>query len=155
MALTLYLDSSALVKRYVNEVGSDWVRAQCSPGADNEIVTALISKTECFAALAGKLRHSALTTQDYERIRHDLAQDFAHSYLLINTDVVVIDLATELVSRQRLRGYDAVQLATALILNTDLVAAQRSALTFITADGDLLQAARNEGLIVDNPTWHP
>lgn len=108
MASTLYLDSSALVKRYVNEVGSDWIRAQCNPGTDNEIVTALISKAECSAALAAKLRHNALSTQDYQRIRNDLVQDFAHTYLLLSTDAVVIDLATELVSRQRLRGYDAV-----------------------------------------------
>jgi predicted nucleic acid-binding protein len=67
----------------------------------------------------------------------------------------VIDLAVELTRRQELRGYDAGQLASAMILNRALLAQELPALTFVSADDNLLAAARNEGLSVENPNWHP
>jgi hypothetical protein len=40
----LYLDTSALLKRYVQEVGSAWLTVQCDPVQGNSLVTALITK---------------------------------------------------------------------------------------------------------------
>jgi hypothetical protein len=67
----------------------------------------------------------------------------------------VVEQAVQLTQRHRLRGYDAVQLATALDANATLVAAGLPALTFVAADDDLLAAARAEGLDADNPNLHP
>ena len=55
----------------------------------------------------------------------------------------------------RLRGYDAIQLATALMTNETLTAAGLPSLIFIAADDDLLAAARDEGLAADNPNNYP
>jgi uncharacterized protein len=54
-----------------------------------------------------------------------------------------------------LRGYDAVQLAAALVANDDLVANGNTPLMFVSADSDLLLAAHAEGLATDNPLAHP
>lgn len=51
-----YLDASALVKRYAEEAGSDWIRQITDPLAQNTILLAEISLAEVAAALAAKHR---------------------------------------------------------------------------------------------------
>jgi len=114
----LYLDASALVKRYVVEMGSAWVIGLCHPPAGNMIATARISKAEAAAAFASKRRSDGLSQADYIGVLKDLAHDFAHQYLLVEIDQTLVDLAVDLTKRQKLRGYDAVQLAAALTLNS-------------------------------------
>jgi len=81
--------------------------------------------------------------------------DFENSYRLIAVDLPLVDLASDLTKRQKLRGYDAIQLAAALTLNEILIKEDIAPLTFISADNDLLQAAANEGLNTDNPNLYP
>jgi predicted nucleic acid-binding protein len=150
-----YLDASALVKRYIAETGSSWVIGLCHPPAGNTIATARISKAEAAATFARKRRSGGLSQADYMGVLQDLAHDFAHQYLLVEIDQALVDLAVDLTKRQKLRGYDAVQLAAALTLNSVLTQAQFPPLTFVAADDDLLKAAQDEGLTTDNPNWHP
>ena len=146
--VVFYFDSSALVKRYATEAGSTWVIALCNPSSNNTIATAQITKAEAAAAFASKYRNDGWPQAHYAAALQDLTHDFAHQYLLV-------DLAVDLTQRQKLRGYDAIQLAAALTLNSILVQAQASPLTFITADTDLLQAAQNESLLTENPNLRP
>ena len=150
-----YLDASALVKRYVAETGSLWIIALCDPPAGNTIATARITKAEAAAAFASKYRGSGLSQADYTRVLQDLVHDFVHQYLLTEIDQALVDLAVDLTKRQTRRGYDAVQLAAALTLNSVLTQAQLSPLTFVAADDHLLKAAQGEGLATDNPNSHP
>ena len=149
-----YFDTSALVKRYVAETGSTWVAAMCHPSAGNTVATARIAKAEAAAAFASKHRGGGLSQTHYAESLRDLDYDFAHQYLLVNVDQPLVDLAVDLTKRQKLRGYDAVQLAAALTLNNVLAQAQLPPLTFVAADNDLLDAAQGEGLITDNPSLH-
>ncbi len=66
----------------------------------------------------------------------------------------VIDRAIALTRRYRLRGYDAVHLASALILNDALLTQGLPALTMVAADDNLLAAAAAEGLPIENPNRH-
>jgi len=59
MISTDYLDSSALVKRYLAETGSVWVQARCNNLAQ-VIVTADLARVEIAAAFARKLREGAV-----------------------------------------------------------------------------------------------
>lgn len=61
----------------------------------------------------------------------------------------------DLAERHTLRGYDAVQLATACELNALLVSQQLEQITFICADNALLAAANLEGLLTENPNNYP
>jgi hypothetical protein len=54
-----------------------------------------------------------------------------------------------------LRGYDAVQLAAALDVNTSYHAAGLPTITLISADAELNAAATSEGLTVENPNNYP
>jgi len=60
----------------------------------------------------------------------------------------------ELTQRHRLRGYDAVQLATALVASEILQSQHLPAPTFVAADNDLLTAALSEHLPVEHPLHH-
>jgi predicted nucleic acid-binding protein len=150
-----YLDSSALAKRYVVEIGSAWVEALCRPTVGYTIATARITKAESAAAFARKLRDGGLTPANYVNALRDLAHDFAYRYVLVDADETLVDLAVDLTKRQKLRGYDAIQLAAALTLNDLLMQTSLAPLTFVCADEDLVRSAQGEGLATDNPNLHP
>jgi predicted nucleic acid-binding protein len=155
ISTVFYLDASALVKRYVMEIGSAWVEALCRPTTGHTIATVRITKAEAAAAFARKLRDGGLAPADYANALRDLAHDVAYQYVLVDADEMLVDLAVDLTKRQKLRGYDAIQLATALTLNGLLTQASFPPLTFVCADEDLIRSAQGEGLATDNPNLHP
>jgi hypothetical protein len=59
-----------------------------------------------------------------------------------------------LTRRQKLRGCDAIQLASALALHDALRQNDLPGITFVCADDDLLSAASTEGLAIENPNLH-
>ena len=146
-----YLDSSALVKRYIAEQGSSWIVDLCLPAHNTMIATERITKAEVASAMARKYRNSDLTQPNYQIALQDLTHHFDHEYILVEIDEAVVNLAVELTTRQKLRGYDAIQLAAALSINTPLTQANFPPITFIAADENLLQAADSEGLKSENP----
>ena len=68
-------------------------------------------------------------------------QDVLEHFVLLPVDRLVIDRAVELTQRHRLRGYDAVQLATALVATETMQLQSVSAPIFVAADRGLLIAA--------------
>jgi hypothetical protein len=153
-AATSYLDSSALVKRYLVETGTPWVQTWCTDPIET-VAVGEIGLVEIAAAFAGKLRGAHITSAEYNGARADLAADARDEYVLVRINRAVVDEAIELTAKHRLRGYDAVHLACALTLNRALVAYSLPSLVFISADDDLLEAAAAEGLATDNPNRHP
>ncbi len=151
-----YLDASALVKRYADERGSTWVRQITDPSAQHTILLAEITLAEVAAALAAKHRApGGITQEQRDRILSRFLQDCAEHFVLLPVDRLVIDRAVELTQRHRLRGYDAVQLATVLVTTETMQMQNLSAPLFVAADRDLLTAAGTERLSVENPLHHP
>ncbi|HEX5504261.1 MAG TPA: type II toxin-antitoxin system VapC family toxin [Thermomicrobiales bacterium] len=151
----LFLDSSALVKRYVTEIGTAWIGGAIDPAAGNRILVAEITKVEVAAALAA--RHRAPGGMSREARDNAVAlcrRHFTTEYEVTPISRAILDRAVDLTQRHRLRGYDAVQLATALVAGDALLAAGQPGLTFVAADGDLVAAARLEGLDADDPNLH-
>ncbi len=166
MAAVYFFDSSALVKRYVNEDGSGWVRAITDPTALNDIHVARITGAEVLAAVTKRRRQGDISTAEAAHFIADFRHDFAHQYLPIEVTGAVVTHAMTLVESHPLKGYDAVQLAAALAVNSHLatlgaslprgsVTSSSFMLTFVTADDALDRAAIAEGLIVENPRLHP
>lgn len=141
--LHFYLDTSALVKRYCPEVGSTWISALTNPVTGNTIILSEITMAETAAVFAAKHRASRGITR---RERDDALALFQHhcaiDYDLVPVTRATIDLAVNLTQSHRLRGYDAVQLATALLANQALLRLSLNPLTFVAADRDLLAAAK-------------
>jgi uncharacterized protein len=149
-------DSSALVKRYITELGSAWVEGLVDPAAGHTVWVAEITQVEVAAALAARHRAPRGISR---RVRDAavalLARHCETEYQLVALGRPILDEAVELTQRHRLRGYDAVQLATALAVAAALRAAGLTAPTFVAADGDLVAAARAEGLDAEDPNAHP
>jgi uncharacterized protein len=106
-----YLDASALVKRYLVELGS---RETIALTADAEMsATSMVTRAEVAAALA-KATRTGLVTQDLARsAQRSFAEDWPDLARVPVTEAVV-ERAEALAWDHGLRGYDAVQLASAL-----------------------------------------
>lgn len=153
---TFFLDTSALVKRYAPETGSAWITSICEPASGQTILIGEITLVEVAAALAAKARIAGgLTTSERDAAFGALLNDCRHRYLLVGADRVTLDLAIHLTQRHVLRAYDAVQLASGLVSNSDLVGQGMPPLVFISSDQDLRKAAQAEGLSTDDPNLHP
>lgn len=151
-----YLDSSALAKRYLTEIGSTWILAISDPSADNTILTAAITRIEVAAALAARNRAAkGISLVERNNAVNLLTGHCNTEYIMIPVDTLILDRALTLTQTYRLRGYDAVQLAAALVVSDQYKANDLPDLTFVAADNDLIAAAISEGLNTDNPNLHP
>lgn len=149
-----YFDSSALIKRYITEDGTDWVRTIVMRSAGHIIVLSRITTVEMVSALARRKREGSISSRQMRAIRHLIERHETREYSILGLTGVVAKLAEDLLNRHVLRAYDAVQLATALQANAQLSAARLSSLVFASADKRLLLAADNEGLPIEDPNAH-
>ena len=133
-----FLDTSALVKRYIEESGSAEVRRLFRRRV--EIAVARITEGEVYAALARASRQNEISSEERDRAFVLLATDMGIARV-VEIRRTVIEMVRELVIRWPLRAYDALQLACALRLR-----ASGSAVDFWCADRELVRAARGEGL---------
>ncbi len=148
-----FLDSSGLVKRYIVETGTPWLRGLVAPTSANTFYIAQIAGAEVVAAITLRVRRKATTLPDATLAIANFRYDFDRGYYAVPATLAVIKLAMDLTEKYGLRGYDAVQLATALQIQNQRVTIPP--LIFISADNDLNAAASAEGLTVDNPNAHP
>jgi predicted nucleic acid-binding protein len=115
--LICYLDSSALVKRYLQEPGRDQVRELI---ADAEALgTVAISRAEVVAALAKAVRLRAISQEEAEAARHLFHVEW-HDLSRVDITDLIIEWASDLAWGYGLRGYDSVQLAAALTWQTTM-----------------------------------
>ena len=111
---TTYLDTSALVKRYVAEVGSAWVRRLVARPGQQVLYTAALTEVEVRSALQRLVREGRVDTAQAQRLTQRVTQHFTRRYQLIRITRPVVAEAGRLVEGYPLRAYDAVQLACAL-----------------------------------------
>ncbi len=151
-----YVDTSALVKRYFPEHGTSWIQALTDRRAGHTIVLAEITIVEAAAAFAAKHRaQRGVTLEERDEALDLLLHHCNVEYELVPISRVVIDRAVLLTQTHRLRGYDAVHLGTALVVDEQFVRTGLTPLMFISADNNVLAAAHGEGLATDNPLAHP
>jgi len=136
----LYVDTSALVKVYVEEDGTLGVLARVDHA--EAVATALITYAEARAALARHRREGGLTGPDLRRAVRELDRDW-RTYNVVDLSDALVHSAGALAERHALRGYDAVHLAAALELR-----AVGGPVEFCAFDGRLNRAARREHLVL-------
>jgi predicted nucleic acid-binding protein len=146
-----FFDSSALVKRYVHESGSVWVRDITASASGHLIHLSLLTTAEIASALARRQREGSVSVLECDRLFGTFLVDCARSYLLLRVEEDVIQRAVSLVRHYPLRTADAIQLATAVQLNQALQEAQLGPATVVSADDRILDAALYEGLPIENP----
>jgi hypothetical protein len=150
-----YFDSSTLVKYYAQEVGSAWVRGLVNAGPAIEIFTALVTGAEIVAAITRRQRMNLISAGDAITAIAAFRSQFKSRYKAVLITDVIVDHAMSLAEQHGLRGYDAIQLASALAVEAEMTASGVGPLTFVSADVDLNQAAEAEGLLVEDPNQHP
>lgn len=149
-----FVDSSALVKRYVQEVGTPWVRRLTHRGQAHEIYLASITPVELTAAVARRRRGKTLSAPQASSILSRFRKHLAGRYTVLELTPVLLAEAMRLANSHELRAYDAVQLAAVLELKRQWVDAGIS-VVLVSADQDLNDAAAVEGLTVEDPLHHP
>lgn len=155
MVAAYFLDSSALLKRYLSEIGTAWVQSLTAKASGNILLISRITSVEILSAIARRQREGSLTSEQTQTLRTIVQQHFTDQYEIVELTPTLTTLAGELCARQSLRAYDAVQLASALTILPIITQSPENFLTFLTADDRLLRAAQLEHLQADNPNLHP
>lgn len=138
-----YLDTSAVVKLYVEEAGSMTVRRIVQGAA--QVGTSRVTYAETRAAFARRFREHGFAAPAYKELVRSFEQEW-ETYVRLDVTEPLIKWAGALAERHALRAYDAIQLASALVLKRELRPAPP--ITFVAADVRLLKAAERERLAI-------
>jgi len=155
MSTYFFFDTSALVKRYMSESGSEWVTMQCEPTAGNTVIISYATLAEAVTTFSRRARAQNLSQRisELERDRHIqlFRRDVERQYTLVRVTKEIYTQAGNLSRIHKLRAYDAIQLVCAIQANIKIAAPEGTVLTFVSADADLLSIAEAEGLGIQNP----
>lgn len=134
-----YVDTSSLLKLLIDEVGSE--RAELIWDTADVLAGSALVVVEARAALAAAERGARLTGAQHREAKRELAALVDELSIVEVTEQLIAE-AADLAESEALRGYDAVHLASALLIEADLVT---------SADEALCEAAARRGLRVANP----
>jgi uncharacterized protein len=149
----LYVDSSALSKQYLQELGSARLGARLEEAARRRtpVLTSFLTYAEIHTMLGRKLREGSLLSADYHFAVARFESDWRSYFVLVEVDQRVLNLVPDLVKRHPLKASDALQLASALWTSQSAQRGAQPRMLFATADKQLGSAAEHEQLLVFNP----
>lgn len=143
-----FFDTSALVKLYVQEAGTDRLLSLVENQSESQLAVLALSSVEARSAIRRRERDGDIDPQTAEAILQYLREHLDILFVRQPVNDALIDLASDMVDRYGLRAYDAMQLAGCLVV----ASSASQAPTFVCSDLRLLEAARSEGLSVFDPT---
>jgi len=147
-----YLETSALVKLYVREMGTDRVLALADRTAGNRFAILALSKIEFRSALRSRERNGEIPAQIANHLLDTFDRHMQGVFVTQMINDFVLDIACVLIDRYTLRAYDAIQLAGFMVLKD---AAGTEVPVFVSSDQALLEAGRQEGIPVLDPCSNP
>jgi len=139
--MIVYLDTSDLVKLYVEEIGSEEIKGIILEAT--VVSTSKVAYAEARSAFARKQKEDGFSIARLRKIVEDFNRDW-ESYFLIEITDGLIKIAGDIAEKHLLRGFDSIHLASAVILKCKI----KSEVYFSSNDTKLNQAARKEGIIV-------
>jgi predicted nucleic acid-binding protein len=141
--LILFQDSNSIAKRYLNDEEGIAETKQAMDSAEF-LAASFLAYVEVRALLAAANRGKRFRTgSQYSRTLREFEEDWPDYFKISITEELILN-AGELAEKRGLRGYDAVQLASALVLRESVA----DEVQFSTWDLDLNRAAIAEGLDV-------
>jgi predicted nucleic acid-binding protein len=145
------MDTSAIAKRYISEVGSKWISQLAHPTSGNVILISDLTTIEVASAInRSSLAGFASATTNNIALNNFLL-DVGNQYIRYPIDERVQHIARSIIIQHRLRTLDAIQLASAIEASQYFGVS----MTFLSADTRLLAAAAAEGFAIDDPNRHP
>ncbi|RJP30639.1 MAG: PIN domain-containing protein [Phycisphaerales bacterium] len=142
-----FLDSSALVKRYILEDGTPRVVGLVR-GSD-ALAVSRITKVEVTSTLVRRSRGGDLDPATLDRLLEAMEREFRTRFEIQPLNDSTLSRSVKLARSHELRAADAIQLASA-VQCADTIGDQ-AALTLVSSDRELNAAAGREGLIVLDP----
>ncbi|MGE4095881.1 MAG: type II toxin-antitoxin system VapC family toxin [Candidatus Binatia bacterium] len=148
MSHTFFFDTSALIKFYHQEIGTDRVEA-IFQRLDTLLHISELATVELYAALARKVRMKEISLEAQQEAYRNFEDDCLHRFVIQPLTGTVIQKAKNLVQQygntKAFRSLDSLQLGACLIARTtrDWI--------FVCADSRLLEVAQEEGLQGLNP----
>ena len=140
----IYLDSSALVKRYTEEVGTDFVKSILT--TNGLITTSKLTYPEILSALMRKVRAGEIERKTFNGIVEMFDKDWDH-VLVLDFHNDLLQIVKVVIEKHPLKAADAIHLSSTLWLKLS----SKADVTFVASDSNLLKAAGAERLQVMNP----
>ena len=138
-----YLETSALVKLYVREAGTDRVLALADRSSENRLATLALSRIEFRSAVRRREKNGEIPAHIASHLLDAFDRHLQGRFVTQMVTDFVLDIACKLVDRYALRAYDAVQLAGYTALKSS---AGADVPVFVCSDQTLLTAAKQEGI---------
>ena len=138
--MILFCDTSALVKLYIVEAGSDAVKTKVAEA--EAVAVCRVAWAEAHAALSRRAREVPMDAPVIEQAKILLAQDWPR-FVVLEVDQALVERAGDYADTFALRGYDSIQLAAAF--ETGRIA--QSPICFACFDDRLNKAARILGMV--------
>jgi predicted nucleic acid-binding protein len=139
--MKLYFDTSALIKKYISESGSDNVDKLLL--SSTEIYISVIGRIEAISSFRRLLVEKEISIEDYKILSKELVKDFDY-FNIIDISAEVTDSAIKTIDKYQLKSLDSIHLGSALSRNKEID-------FFVSCDNKLLHAAKKEGFKVVNP----
>jgi predicted nucleic acid-binding protein len=140
--MILFFDTSALIKRYILEIGSNKVD-ELFEVAENIIVSP-VTKIEAYSTLKRLLSTNLISNDDYETVKSNIDYDFGY-FSVVSLNEEIEKEAIKLIEKYQLKTLDSIQLASCLYRKADIS-------DFVVSDVKLKTAAEAENIKVIDPT---
>jgi predicted nucleic acid-binding protein len=149
----LYFDSSALIKHYVDEMGSETIehKLRDEEKASRPVFTSVLTFAEIEAALSRRAKDNSLAPREYVRARTKFESDWVLGLSPIDLRPGVLAIVRGVVDQFVLKGADVVHLASAIWLRDMTGMNVKEAVSFLSSDKKLAKAAVKSGFEVFNP----
>jgi uncharacterized protein len=144
-----YLDTSALVKLYVREPGTDTMLRLANGVPQDQMLILALAPLEFRSAVRRREREGDVTTREVDALLELFEEHLSRVFVRHPITDRTLEIASRVIDDHGLRAYDALQLAGCLALLVPGSVGKSP--TFICADDALLRAADSEGLPVFNP----
>ena len=137
--MILYLDTSALVKKYFKEEGSSEVISVWK--GSTGIVTSAVAYAELTAAVYRKASETTIKKTLLKSVLNTFQADWL-SFIIVEVDNRLNETIHKVISNYGLRGFDAIHLSSAITIKTAI----RDNFLFACFDERLRRAAQSEGI---------
>jgi len=143
--MNYYFDTSALIKRYIDEDGSERVETLFEQA--DSICVSFVTKIECISTLRRLLLEGLLDQSNYTALKAEVVEDFEYFTVVDNTEFIQ-NLCIQLIDKHQLKTLDSIQLACAVEIRNQLD-------LFVVSDKKLKERCEFEQFEVFDPTNFP
>ena len=139
--MILFFDTSALLKRYLSETGTEKVEFLFDSAS--LIIVSSTAQLECASAFQRLLKTKYIDREKYVKLKEDIAIDFSFFHI-VEFDTNVREECIKVIDKYPLKSLDTIQLASALQVINEID-------SFVVSDKQLKNYAAKEGFTIIDP----